>query len=211
MNKLKYLNQFDSFLSPMYMGRGKKESFVIQDFQKKTRASACLYVCTTGYTCFLLQYRVRGNQFCSLTGQNSSKLHKIKFRFRKQNQHVCTTVTCIKHHYLLPKCSIMSVVSVDLLLLSNACEAAFLSKADPAMHPITVGLMLASPLAAHWRAHDTNTATLQGKRASSLRIQTASSNSLVENLQLTSIHLEKESFGVSLLMLSMHNMKLDSW
>lgn len=50
--------------------------------------------------------------------------------------------------YLVPRCSIISVVSVDLPLLSNASEAAFLNKTDPAMQPKTVGLVLRSPLAA---------------------------------------------------------------
>lgn len=72
-------------------------------------------------------------------------------------------------HHLFPKCSIMSVVRVDLLLLSNACEAAFLSKTDPAMHPITVGLMLASASAPHRRAHEMNTATLQAKRETTVK------------------------------------------
>lgn len=54
----------------------------------------------------------------------------------------------------------ISPVSVDLFLLSNAIDAAFLSKADPATHPSMVGFMLTSLLAAHWRAQDRNTATL---------------------------------------------------
>lgn len=44
-----------------------------------------------------------------------------------------------RSHYLIPKHSIISPVSVDLFLLLKVSEAAFLSKADPAMHPITVG------------------------------------------------------------------------
>lgn len=55
----------------------------------------------------------------------------------------------------------ISPVSVDLFLLSNAKDAALLSKADPATHPNMVGFMLLSPLAAHWRAQDRNTETLQ--------------------------------------------------
>lgn len=35
----------------------------------------------------------------------------------------------------------ISVVRVDLFLFSNASDAALLSKADPAMHPNTVGFL----------------------------------------------------------------------
>lgn len=62
--------------------------------------------------------------------------------------------------YLVPRCSIISVVSVDLPLLPNASEAAFLSNTDPAMQPKTVGLPLRSPLAAACRAQVVKTATL---------------------------------------------------
>lgn len=68
----------------------------------------------------------------------------------------------MKHH-LLPKCSIISVVRVDLRLLSNAYEAAFLNRRDPAMHPKTLGLELSSCLAAQLLAHDMNTAMLASR------------------------------------------------
>lgn len=41
--------------------------------------------------------------------------------------------------YLLPKHSMMSVVRVDLFLVSKARDAAFLIKVDPAMQPSIVG------------------------------------------------------------------------
>lgn len=62
--------------------------------------------------------------------------------------------------YLVPRCSIISVVSVDLPLLPKASEAAFLNNTDPAMQPKTVGLALRSPLAATCRAQAVKTATL---------------------------------------------------
>ena len=43
--------------------------------------------------------------------------------------------------YLLPKHSMISLVSVDLFLCSKANDAAFRIKIDPAMQPNIVGFM----------------------------------------------------------------------
>lgn len=72
-------------------------------------------------------------------------------------------------YHLFPRCSIMSVVRVDLPFLSNASEAAFLNRADPAMHPKTVGLDFGSLLEASSRAHAVNTATLAPREMTILR------------------------------------------
>lgn len=64
----------------------------------------------------------------------------------------------------------ISPVRVDLFLSLKASEAAFRSKADPAMHPNTVGFLelifVNSPSGPKisLRAQDTNTATLQYHR-----------------------------------------------
>lgn len=62
--------------------------------------------------------------------------------------------------YLLPKHSMISPVRVDLLLFSNAREAAFLTIADAPIQPKIVGFILNSLSPADWRAQERNTATL---------------------------------------------------
>lgn len=55
----------------------------------------------------------------------------------------------------------ISPVRVDLLLPSNARDAAFLNKAEPVMHPKMVGLVVSPLCEAYWLAHDIKTATLE--------------------------------------------------
>lgn len=50
--------------------------------------------------------------------------------------------TRCRHTDLLPKNSMISEVTVDLLFFSKACDAAFRSRREAAMHPRVIGLTL---------------------------------------------------------------------
>lgn len=71
----------------------------------------------------------------------------------------------------------ISPVSVDLVLFLNARAAAFLSRAEPAIHPSIVGFRANSPLATCWRAQHRNTATLTMKICVKTAKREGSSNS----------------------------------
>lgn len=66
--------------------------------------------------------------------------------------------------HLLPRHSIISLVSVDLFLFSKATDAAFRIKIDPAMQPNIVGFMLSFDSTSCWRAQERNNATLAAIR-----------------------------------------------
>lgn len=72
-----------------------------------------------------------------------SYFYHLKSSPKQGFNHFCSLYKICQHNriqYLLPKHSMISLVSVDLFLFSKASDAAFLIKADPAMLPSTVGL-----------------------------------------------------------------------